>query len=63
LGKPKYSGSFEHELFHHCAAADESTGDWFRWDASAATATTATTVHWAEEWVGQVSEFDLMTRH
>lgn len=58
LGKPKAYSAIEYELIHYCAAADESASDRFWWHGNAATAAAA--VRGAEEWVGQVSEFDLM---
>lgn len=46
---------FGFEFFCYCAAADESAGDWVRRRVPATAA-----VDGAEEWVGQVPEFDLM---
>lgn len=51
------SACFKHELFRYRAAADESAGIGFWRDGIAAT---AAAVYGAEEWIGQVSEFDLV---
>lgn len=57
MGKSKAYSAIEYELIHYCTAADESAGDRFWWHGNAATAAAAA----AEEWAGQVSEFDLGT--
>jgi hypothetical protein len=61
LDKPKGIGSFEYEFIYYCAATDESAGERLQRDASTATAAATATVDRAEEWIGQVPEFDLMS--
>ena len=52
------SACFKYEFFRYRAAANESAGVGFRRDGIAA----AAAVDGAEEWIGQVSEFDLVFR-